>query len=293
MPRDKRYQGFLMYPNAILTDPDFLKLTHAGQRAYCLLVLAAWGQKEPGVLPAIPGYLARQAMVDVSEWTHIESELLVMFKIRGDGAWTLPVMIEGHRAQNRRHLGYKEAGSLGGKSRHSNELSSHATPNGQASLKHAEEEVEVEAEAEEEKTTPLPPTKKSRSRPKPEPIDEEYLTSLEAEFPEQEIREARDAYLNHRVSKKHVDQRLGLRNWIKKDIAWGGGSGGLSPAKWRPKFWYGSEEDRPTPGWVAPGPLSWSAGGRLGIELPNGERWRQLTKLELDAWQRSITGGRS
>jgi len=62
---------------------------------------------------------------------------------------------------------------------------------------------------------------------------------------------------------------------------------------WSPKPYYGHPENRPTPGWRPPGPLSWGYGGHLGVEVMGSERWRQLEPDELASWQQATAGVRN
>lgn len=66
-----------------------------------------------------------------------------------------------------------------------------------------------------------PPT--PRKRGSPQAVDEQFITSLVAEYAETwteaEVRERVEAALNHKASDRWKDKRLGVRGWLRRDAA--------------------------------------------------------------------------
>lgn len=86
-----------------------------------------------------------------------------------------------------------------------------------------EGEVEGEGEGEREgelEAAPKSAPKVVRGKRSPDQIDDSAIADLQAEFPDVDVAECAANYLNHAVSSKHKDKRLGLRNWIKRELSW-------------------------------------------------------------------------
>lgn len=120
MPRAARWQQFHVEPLALLNDPDFVRmrelpdgtrhpLGERAQRAYVILWLSAWGEKEPGVIPYLPRRIADTVGLELAEWLEVATIVRPAIKVReGDGAWLFPKLIEEHEAQNRRYKTKKQ-----------------------------------------------------------------------------------------------------------------------------------------------------------------------------------------
>ena len=65
-----------------------------------------------------------------------------------------------------------------------------------------------------------PPTPRKRG---PQPVDEEFIASLVVEYaqtwPEAEVRERVEGALNHTASRKWIDKRRGVRDWLRRDAS--------------------------------------------------------------------------
>lgn len=99
MPRAKRWATYAVDPLAVLNDPDFVRmiehpLWERAQRAYLVLWLGAWLEKEPGVYPYLPRRFAQLVNLTPEQWAEVEPLVRPAFKMRdADGAWFLAAMV--------------------------------------------------------------------------------------------------------------------------------------------------------------------------------------------------------
>jgi len=116
MPRDERLDGFMLKPALILGDPAFQAMEPGAQRAYLVLFLNLWGQKEPGVIPDSDYALAAASWTGLEEWRRIRDQVGAALDTAGrPGFWTSPGLVETHKAQSEWIERQRNAGRKGGK----------------------------------------------------------------------------------------------------------------------------------------------------------------------------------
>jgi uncharacterized protein YdaU (DUF1376 family) len=125
MPRVPRFDSFPIEPAAILADPAFQAMSPLAQRAYLILLLNLWGQKEPGIIPDSDFALAPAAWVGLEEWRELRPEVApALDRKTRHGSWVSPKMVETHAAQVRWYATRKRAGKKGGKASAGKRISS-------------------------------------------------------------------------------------------------------------------------------------------------------------------------
>jgi len=101
MPRASRCRSFNFYPDEFLNDQNVVVMNSEEVGVYVKLIMAAWQQDIPGVLPAQDEALMRLARASLEEWHRCKAAVARCFDT-SDGRWVQKRLRREYEAQSQR-----------------------------------------------------------------------------------------------------------------------------------------------------------------------------------------------